>query len=76
MKKNITIRVTCTYDVWIEREVSEEVYNQLCDLYDNHNGKISDGEIHHPEALDWLGCNISEADALNWEYEIDEMEEI
>ncbi|MCM1333374.1 MAG: hypothetical protein NC248_12290 [Bacteroides sp.] len=76
MKKNITIRVTCTYDVWLEREVSEEVYNQLCDIYDNHNGEISDGELHNHEALDWLGCNISEADALNWKYEIDEMEEI
>lgn len=76
MEKNITIRVTCTYDVWLEREVSEEVYNQLCDLYDNHNGEISDGELHHSKALDWLGSNISESDALNWSYNIDELEDI
>lgn len=76
MKKKITIRVTCTYDVWLEREVPEEVYKQLDDLCENHSGEISDGKLHHPEALDWLGSNISERDALNWQYTIDEMEEI
>lgn len=76
MKKKISIRVTCAYDVWFEREVSEEVYKQLDDICENHSCEINDGDLHNSKALDWLGSNISEGDALNWQYTIDEMEEI
>lgn len=33
--KTITLQVSCKYDVEITREVSDEVYEQLCDIYDN-----------------------------------------
>lgn len=67
--KTITLQVTCKYDVEITREVSDEVYKQLCDIYDS-GGSISDGEIRDDKAMDWLADNVSECDALNWEYEI------
>lgn len=67
--KTITINVTCKYDVEITREVSDEVYDQLCDIYDN-GGSISDSEIRDGKAMDWLADNVKESDALNWEYEI------
>ena len=67
--KTITINVTCKYDVEITREVSDEVYDQLCDIYDN-GGSISDSEIRDSKAMDWLADNVDERDALNWEYEI------
>ncbi|MDE6410037.1 MAG: hypothetical protein K2K81_07330 [Muribaculaceae bacterium] len=69
--KTITINVTCKYDVEITREVSDEVYDQLCDIYDN-GGSISDGEIRDGKAMDWLADNVNEKDALNWEYEIND----
>lgn len=69
--KTITLQVTCKYDVEITRDVSDEVYEQLCDIYDN-GGTISDGEIRDDKAkaMDWLADNVNECDALNWEYEI------
>lgn len=67
--KTITIQVTCKYDVEITREVSDEIYEQLCDIYDN-GGTISSGEIREDKAMDWLADNVNESDALNWEYEI------
>jgi hypothetical protein len=67
--KTITLQVSCKYDVEITREVSDEVYEQLCDIYDN-GGTISDGEIRDDKAMDWLANNVNESDALNWEYEI------
>lgn len=67
--KTITLQVSCKYDVEITREVSDEVYGQLCDIYDN-GGTISDGEIRDDKAMDWLADNVNERDALNCEYEI------
>ncbi|MBD5421495.1 MAG: hypothetical protein HDR38_08180 [Treponema sp.] len=72
--KTITINVTCTYDVEITREVSDEVHAQLCDIYDN-GGSISDSEIRDGKAMDWLADNVDERDALNWEYEINDLSE-
>lgn len=69
--KTITINVTCKYDVEITREVSDEVYAQLCDIYDS-GGSIFDGEIRDGKAMDWLANNVNESDALNWEYEIND----
>lgn len=69
--KTITLQVTYKYDVEITREVSDEVYEQLCDIYDN-GGTISSGEIRDDKAkaMDWLADNVNESNALNWEYEI------
>ena len=67
--KTITLQVSCKYDVEITHEVSDEVYEQLYDIYDN-DGTISDGEIRDDKAMDWLADNVNESDAFNWEYEI------
>ena len=69
--KKITLNVTCKYDVEITREVPDEVYEQLCDIYDN-GGSISDCEIRDGKAMDFLADNVSERDAFNWEYEIND----
>lgn len=49
--KTITLQVTCKYDVEITREVSDEVYKQLCDIYDS-GGSISDGSVTIKQ---WIG---------------------
>lgn len=72
--KTITINVTCKYDVEIIQEVSDEVYDQLCDIYDN-GGSISDSDMGNGKAMDWLADHINESDALNWEYEINDLNE-
>lgn len=72
--KTITLNVTCKYDVEITRDVPDDVYEQLCDVYDN-GGSISDGELRDDKAMDWLANNVNERDALNWEYEINDFNE-
>lgn len=72
--KTITLNVTCKYDVEITRDVPDDVYEQLCDIYDN-GGSISDGELRDGNAMDWLADNVNERDALNWEYEINDFNE-
>lgn len=72
--KTITLNVTCKYDVEITRDVPDDVYEQLCDVYDN-GGSISDGELRDGNAMDWLADNVNERDALNWEYEINDFNE-
>lgn len=72
--KTITLQVSCKYDVEITREVSDEVYEQLCDIYDNR-GTVSDNELYKSNATNWLADNVCERDALNWEYEINDINE-
>lgn len=62
--KTITLQVSCKYDVEITREVSDEVYEQLCDIYDNRD-TVSDSELYKSNAANWLADNVSERDALN-----------
>lgn len=72
--KTITLNVTCKYDVEIICDVPDDVYRQLCDIYDN-GGSISDGELRDGDAMDWLAAHVNERDALNWEYEINDINE-
>ena len=39
----------------------------------NNGGSISDGEIRDGKAMNWLADNVNESDALNWEYEINDL---
>lgn len=72
--KTITINVTCSYDVEITTDVPDDVYDQLCDIYDN-NGTISDSDMDNGKAMDWLADNINESDAINWEYKLNDFNE-
>lgn len=68
--KTITINVTCTYDVEITKEVSDEVYDQLCDILDDSR-YINDSGTTNDEAWEFLSNNVNESDAQNIEYRID-----
>lgn len=72
--KTITINVTCSYDVEITTDVPDDVYDQLCNIYDN-GGSISDSDMDNSKAMDWLADNINESDALNWEYKLNDFNE-
>ena len=72
--KTITLNVTCSYDVEITTDVPDDVYDQLCDIYDN-GGSISDSDMENGKAMDWLANNINESDALNWEYKLNDFNE-
>ncbi len=72
--KTITLNVTCKYDVELTCDVPDRVYEQLCDIYDN-GGTISDSETFYNNASNWLSDNVCERDALNWEYEINDINE-
>lgn len=74
MMKTITLNVTCKYDVELTCDVPDRVYEQLCDIYDN-GGTVSDSELYKGDAANWLADNVSERDALNWEYEINDINE-
>lgn len=74
--KNLTVTVTYTVDL-CEVEVSERVYDALNALSDR--GSVHCNLVGLDEQVDtafeWLGDNIDEKDACNWEYEIEDMEE-
>lgn len=67
--KAIKISVACRYYVEIACDVSDEVYEQLCEIQDN-GGTILSDEIRDLETTDWLAENVNERDSLSREYEI------
>jgi hypothetical protein len=79
MKKIKNLTVTVTYTVELEEiEVSDKEYKALEKCYERgltiegaaiNNYKIAD------DALDWLDKNIDFSDAMNWSYEINDLEE-
>nr|DAT70085.1 MAG TPA: hypothetical protein [Caudoviricetes sp.] len=68
--KDLTVKVT--YSVGLsDVKVPEEVAKQLEQIAD-YGFSIYDSEINKfPEAFEWCSENISEDDALYWEYEVD-----
>ena len=72
--KTITISVNCRYDVELTDDVPDDVYAELCEIYDR-GGTISDSDMDNNKALNWLADHVSESDALNWEYEISDLNE-
>ena len=68
--KDLTVKVTYTVGLG-DVEVTEEVAEQLEKMSD-YGFSISDSEISkYPDAFNWLSENISEEDALYWEYEVE-----
>ena len=68
--KDLTVKVT--YSVSLsDVEVSEKVAKQLEQMAD-YGFSISDSEENKfPEAFEWCCDNISEDDALYWEFEVE-----
>lgn len=78
MKKIKDLTVTVTYTVGLcDVEVSEKVFKALNALADRgcvHCNLVGlDEQVD--TAFEWLGDNINEGDACNWEYEITDMED-
>ena len=78
MKKIKSLTVKMTYRVeLVNVKVPDAVYDSLAKCYDGS------GDVPNPyesdedsaEASEWLSDNIREADALEWEYEIEDFEE-
>lgn len=73
--KGLTVEVT--YRVSLGNvEVSDEVYDALSRCYDD-GGDVSPLGMTDEEviAAEWLNDNISESDATDWEYEIEDFQE-
>ena len=78
MKRIKDLTVTVTYTVGLsDVEVNEKVFDALNALADR--GSVHCNFVDRDEqvgtAFEWLGDNINEVDACNWEYEIEEIEE-
>lgn len=70
--KRITLEVDVRYTVCQEFDVPEDVYDQLCDAYDNNHGDIDTDK--HSSASDWLADHIEDDDAqFGCEYNISEI---
>lgn len=71
--KDLTIKVT--YRVGLGNvEVTDEVYNELAKAYDE-GGDVPEWDDELENAKEWLSDNIREADAMEWEYEIDDFQD-
>lgn len=67
--KSLTVKVT--YHVQLsDIKVPENIYNEL-----NENEEISSSDIKPLDAMDWLSSHIKEDEAMEWTYEIDDIEE-
>lgn len=74
--KNLTVKMT--YRVGLGNvEVPDDVYDSLAKCYDE-GGDVpmpNESDEDSAEASEWLSDNIREADAMDWEYEIEDFEE-
>ena len=70
MKTINNLTVTVTYTVGLGNiKVPKEVYDDLIKHYDNESWEVSEDSI----AAEWLADNIKEKDAMDWSYEIDDL---
>lgn len=70
MKTIKDLRVTVKYTVGYGNvEVPDNVYEQLmC------NSELTSDDMENSEAIEWLNDNMHEEDAMDWCYEIDDIE--
>lgn len=71
--KDLTIKVTYRVELG-NVEVPDEVYNELAKAYDE-GGDVPGWDDELENAKEWLSDNIREADAMEWEYEIDDFQD-
>ena len=70
MKTIEDLTVTVTYTVsYSDVEVPDDVYEQLI-----NNSTFSSGFVENQEVLEWLAENINEEDAMDWTFEVDDIE--
>lgn len=70
MKTINNLTVTVTYTVGLGNiEVPKKVYDDLMKHYDNELQGVPEDSI----AAEWLADNIKEKDAMDWSYEIDDL---
>ena len=76
--KDIKLVVTVEYRVEVAQTVSDEVFESLQHMESKWPDGFDTLHIDHKcdAAMDFLADNISEKDACEWEYEIDDLEEI
>ncbi|MDR0681743.1 MAG: hypothetical protein LBG15_07850 [Dysgonamonadaceae bacterium] len=73
MKTIKELTITVTYKVsYGEIMVSDDIAEELEALYDS--GGHCDCNSDNGEAVEWLNDHTDEADAFDWEYEINELE--
>ena len=74
MGKLKNISVTVTYSVQLgDVDVDSTAYKQLKKVIDL-GGEIEGGDHVMPAASEWLADNIREEDAMDWNYEITDLE--
>lgn len=75
MKKIKGITVEVKYTVILnDIEVDDDTYNSLTEAYD-YGGEVNPDDPALSEVLEWLGYNIHESDAVEWEYSINDFDE-
>lgn len=75
MKKIKGITVEVKYTVILnDIEVDDDTYNSLTEAYDN-GGEVNTDDPALSEVSEWLGDNIHESDAVEWEYSINDFNE-
>lgn len=78
MKKIKNLTVTVIYTVGLgEIEVSDKEYKALEKCYERGLTieSYGDNDESAEDALNWLSDNIDFSDAMDWKYEIDNLEE-
>lgn len=79
--KNLTVKVTYTVALG-EVEVEDEEYESLMKAHNEYCGEVPspdecccfNGKQALSPASEWLSENIKENDAMDWEYEIQDIE--
>lgn len=72
---DITVKVTYTVCL-VGIEVDDEIYEAICNSYDNNlqlGSYCFIGGIDAADASEWLNDHIRESDAMDWEYEIEDL---
>lgn len=73
---DITVKVTYTVSLG-SIEVDDKIYKAICNSYDNNLQLGSDcfiDEIDAVKTSEWLDNHIRESDAMDWEYEIEDLD--
>lgn len=76
--KGIRLNITVKYTAGVTMTVSDEVFESLQHMEARWPNGFDTLHIDHKcdAAMDFLADNFSEEDACEWEYEINELEEI
>lgn len=76
--KGIKLELTVKYTAGVTMTVSDEVFESLQHMEARWPDGFDTLHIDHKcdAAMDFLADNISERDACEWEYEINDLEEI